>query len=128
MKQATITIIETESGQLDINVAFCTKHEDSIVNEVAMFAVMKINEDRKSIGGKGKKSQAIGEFLEWAQSEGYFLASWQHFGNPEPEGYDRLVTSRKTIHQWLAEFFEIDQDKIEKERQALLDEIRAGNH
>mgnify|MGYP001084123261 CR=1 FL=1 len=46
----------------------------------------------------------------------------------EPEGYDRLVTSRKTIHQWLAEFFEIDQDKIEKERQALLDEIRAGNH
>jgi hypothetical protein len=38
------------------------------------------------------------------------------------------VTSRKTIHQWLAEFFEIDQDKIEKERQALLDEIRAGNH
>jgi hypothetical protein len=45
MKQATITIIETESGQLDINVAFCTKHEDSIVNEVAMFAVMKINEE-----------------------------------------------------------------------------------
>lgn len=40
-----------------------------------------------------------------------------------PEGYDRLVTSRKTIHQWLAEFFEIDQDKIEKE----LAEIRAGN-
>jgi hypothetical protein len=33
------------------------------------------------------------------------------------------VTSRKTIHQWLAEFFEIDQDKIEKE----LAEIRAGN-
>lgn len=30
-----------------------------------------------------EKSQAIGEFLEWAQSEGYFLASWQHFGNPE---------------------------------------------
>ena len=45
MKQATITIIETESGQLYINVAFCTKHEDSIVNEVAMFVVMKINEE-----------------------------------------------------------------------------------
>lgn len=86
-----------------------------------------MSEIEKALAVK-EKSQAIGEFLEWAQSEGYFLASWQHFGNPEPEGHDRLVTSRNTIHQWLAEFFEIDQDKIEKERQALLNEIRAGNH
>lgn len=86
-----------------------------------------MSEIEKALAVK-EKSQAIGEFLEWAQSEGYFLASWQHFGNPEPEGHDRLVTSRNTIHQWFAEFFEIDQDKIEKERQALLNEIRAGNH
>ena len=72
-----------------------------------------------------EKSQAIGEFLEWARSEGFFLASWQHFGNPEPEGYDRLVGSNKTTNQWLAEFFEIDLKKAEEERQALLDEIRA---
>lgn len=71
------------------------------------------------------KSQAIGEFLEWARSEGFFLASWQHFGNPEPEGYDRLVASNKTTNQWLAEYFEIDLNKAEEERQALLDEIRA---
>lgn len=55
-----------------------------------------MSEIEKALAVK-EKSQAIGEFLEWAQSEGYFLASWQHFGNPEPEGYDRLVTSRKTI-------------------------------
>lgn len=52
MKQATITIIETESGQLDINVTFCTGHEDSIVNKVAMFAVMKINEELNSHEGE----------------------------------------------------------------------------
>lgn len=79
-----------------------------------------MSEIEKALAVK-EKSQAIGEFLEWAQSEGYFLASWHISGTPE--GYDRLVTSRKTIHQWLAEFFEIDQDKIEKE----LAEIRAGN-
>lgn len=67
-----------------------------------------MSEIEKALAVK-EKSQAIGEFLEWAQSEGYFLASWQHFGNPEPESYDRLVTSRNTIHQWLAEFFEIDR-------------------
>jgi hypothetical protein len=33
-------------------------------------------------------------------------------------------TTRGNSFYWLAEFFEIDQDKIEKE----LDEIRAGNH
>ena len=45
MKQATVTIIETESGQLDINVTFCTEYKDSVVNEIAMFAVTKINEE-----------------------------------------------------------------------------------
>lgn len=78
----------------------------------------------KKISAVKEKSQAIGEFLEWARSEGFFLASWQHFGNPEPEGYDRLVASNKTTNQWLAEFFEIDLKKAEEERQALLDEIR----
>lgn len=42
-----------------------------------------MSEIEKALAVK-EKSQAIGEFLEWAQSEGYFLASWQHFGNPEP--------------------------------------------
>lgn len=79
----------------------------------------------EKISAVKEKSQAIGEFLEWARSEGFFLASWQHFGNPEPEGYDRLVASNKTTNQWLAEFFEIDLNKAEEERQALLDEIRA---
>lgn len=41
----------------------------------------------EKISAVKEKSQAIGEFLEWARSEGFFLASWQHFGNPEPEGY-----------------------------------------
>ena len=79
----------------------------------------------EKISAVKEKSQAIGEFLEWARSEGFFLASWQHFGNPEPEGYDRLVASNKTTNQWLAEYFEIDLNKAEEERQALLDEIRA---
>lgn len=54
------------------------------------------------------ESQVIGEFIEWLQ-----------------ETYcDDVEMPRVSIERLLAEFFEIDLDKVEVERRALLDFIQ----
>jgi hypothetical protein len=71
------------------------------------------------------KSQVIGEFLDWLPEQGIHLARWVY-----DEGYDRerLVTGAgKSNTALLAEFFEIDLDKIETEKRALLEHLRALN-
>jgi hypothetical protein len=52
------------------------------------------------------ESQIIGEFLEWAQSEGH------------------LFLGRETISGLLAGFFRIDEQKLETEKQDLLETVR----
>ena len=71
------------------------------------------------------KAQVCGEFLDWLRAHGLVLAEWVHRGNPEPEGWDELWQTRKSINQLLAGFFEIDLAKIEQEQRAMLDAIRA---
>jgi tRNA(Ile2) C34 agmatinyltransferase TiaS len=62
------------------------------------------------------KSQAIGEFLEWLQGEqGCVIA--QYSG-------DDLHPIDSRNEQLLAYFFEIDLVKLEKEKRAMLDELR----
>lgn len=67
-----------------------------------------------------EESQVIGLFLE---NSGYVLAEYV-----KPEGYTReeLVPVGKSINQILADYFEIDLSKVEEERMALLEELRAG--
>jgi hypothetical protein len=55
-----------------------------------------------------KESQAIGTFLEWYRA--------QH-----------PAIRRKSIEIVLAEYFQIDLDKVEKEKRAILNGIRAAN-
>lgn len=64
-------------------------------------------------------SQKIGEFLEWLQDEKRLELC--HFVG------DELVPSYTSKMQLLAEFFEIDQKKIEEEKQAMIDEMRRLN-
>lgn len=63
-----------------------------------------------------ERSQTIGGFLEWLQSKEYVIASWG--------AYDNLYQERRSIEEWLAQYFGIDLKKLEKEKRALLDEIR----
>jgi len=66
------------------------------------------------------KSQAIGEFVDWLRYEKNIqLAQWRN-------GTD-MMPARALIRDLLAEFFDIDQDKIEEEKRAMLDEIRASH-
>lgn len=70
------------------------------------------------------KSQAIGEFLEWAEEKGWHLAEW--VGSPHPFE-DRMVPIQPGMIDVLAEYFDIDQDILEAEKRAMLDEIRKAN-
>lgn len=64
-------------------------------------------------------SQACGEFLEWLQDEkGVHLAS---YGDGELYQVDQSVSSL------LAEFFGIDEKKLEAEKRAMLAEMRRAN-
>jgi hypothetical protein len=61
------------------------------------------------------QSQMIGEFLEYLQSRGYIIAErWKEV----------LVPVHESTNELLAEYFDIDMNKVERERQALLDFIK----
>ena len=66
------------------------------------------------------KSQVVGTFLEWLRDiKGFELAKYQEI-HPE----DRLVPIHYSIESLLAEHFEIDMEKVEQERQQILEDIR----
>lgn len=68
------------------------------------------------------KSQAIGEFIDWLQSKGIHLACYY-----EEDSRDRLFTVETPTNSLLAEFFDIDPIKIEREKRAMLDALRGGD-
>jgi hypothetical protein len=68
------------------------------------------------------KSQAIGEFLEWLGSNEVVLARWQR-----SRIEDRLMPLGASTENLLAEFFEIDLAKVEKEKRAILNYQRKLN-
>ena len=69
-----------------------------------------------------EQSQAIGEFLD------VFLPSKNiHFGRPSAFEGGGLNPIHINIQELLAEFFGIDRDKLEMEKEAMLDEIRRLN-
>ncbi len=87
--------------------------------------VSKYGEDRFPEHAKltaiSDQSQAIGEFVDWLQeAHGAFLCHYEDDGQ-----FPRAL--QMPIRKLLAEFFEIDQDKIEDEKRAMLDTIRADN-
>lgn len=78
--------------------------------------------DRQKLARDKGHSQVIGEFLDWLGARAVVLAQYHEDGD---DLYELLVPVGKNIEQWLAEYFEIDLNKIEKERQALLDYVRS---
>lgn len=69
------------------------------------------------------KSQVIDEFLDWLLNEKEFVIA--HYGPYESDiGGETLVCDQKGVEILLAEFFDIDLDKVEKERRQMLDGIR----
>ena len=68
------------------------------------------------------RSQAIGDFIEWLGARGMAVCDF------DPTYLrDNYVPTRIPINKLLAEYFEIDLDRLEEEKLAMLDEQRALN-
>ncbi len=93
-----------------------------------------MSELKKMLAAK-ERSQAIGDFLEWAREKhSYLLAAphkhtdecylyeWRYLKSPQC-GMPPLIAVSYSIERLLAEFFEIDLGKVEAEKRALLKEI-----
>ena len=79
----------------------------------------------KKLSAVSEESNKIGDFLEWLSSKGFVIAGYEH----GIRNYEKLVAIRKFqasngINNILAEYYGIDLNKVEKERQALLEWVR----
>jgi hypothetical protein len=73
-----------------------------------------------------KKSQAIGEFLDWLGTDGVSLCRWREAGPTGDEWVPaEFYPSGETIETLLARYFGIDLEVIDAEKRAMLDELRA---
>lgn len=66
------------------------------------------------------KSQVIGEFLEWLQYERSITVELC----VRNDIHDKLFPFNFSTEKLLAEFFNIDLNKVEKEKRQILDELR----
>lgn len=64
------------------------------------------------------QSQCQGEFLEWLYSEGYAFCKLDKLDNI-------YIPVHKSVTSLLAEYHGIDEDKLEKEKQQMLETLRA---
>ena len=67
------------------------------------------------------ESQAIWNFIEWLGQNKMFIANY----GTERSERDRIFPTHLNIEQMLAQYFEIDLDKAEKERRKILAVIRS---
>ena len=75
--------------------------------------------ENEKIKAVKEKSQAIGEFLEWLEEKKIHLVTLKG-----EHGYNPVYTSTENL---LAEFFNIDLDKVEEEKLQMLEELRKLN-
>lgn len=61
--------------------------------------------------------QAVGDFIEWLSERGYWICEKRH---------GEWFPTYRSRDQLLAAHFELDIDKIDAEKRAMLDEIRAA--
>lgn len=79
-------------------------------------------------------SHKLGEFIDWLREEkGWLFAAYHKHDHECNRGHrcelrdDELVPQHTSIEKLLAEYFEIDLDKVEKEKRELLLAVRKDN-
>lgn len=92
------------------------EHDDGLMERVQR-KVQVLDKDpetpecEKMAKARERGSQAIGEFLEWLQGEGYQIGEW---------GDEEMYPVHKSPEQWIADFFGIDLAKVEQECRLIL--------
>ena len=70
------------------------------------------------------QSEIIGQFLEWLQDASHYaIGEWISERNVQ----DSFVPAHPDINRLLAEYYDIDLDKVDQERKQILDEIRRSH-
>jgi hypothetical protein len=72
------------------------------------------------------ESQAQGEFVDWLEEQGIFLAEWVKVSSL-PSSSERLVPATTPLRDLLAEYHGVDQAELEREKRAMLDAQRRLN-
>lgn len=68
------------------------------------------------------ESQTIGEFIDWLRSDKELeLGKWQTSSHDDGDTFQPVHVSTEKL---LAEFFEIDLEKLEAEKRAMLEALR----
>ena len=75
--------------------------------------------EHEKLGKIKDQSQAIGEFLEWLRVEKEYRICIY-----DPADYDHYFPVFTSTNDLLAEYFDIDQNKLESEKREMLDFIR----
>jgi hypothetical protein len=80
--------------------------------------------EHEKLAAVKSESQAIGEFMDWLADDGVFL----YKTNPDVyEPGDDCYPLQRPIRDLLHEFFNIDANKIEAEKRAMLKLLREAN-
>jgi hypothetical protein len=80
--------------------------------------------EHEKLAAVKRESQAIGEFMDWLADDGIVLYK------TEPDVYepgDGCYPLQRPIRDLLHEFFNIDANKIEAEKRAMLKLLREAN-
>lgn len=75
------------------------------------------------------RSQAIGEFLEWAGEQGYVLCALlarRDYVGDVIKGQQEYSPEVPSTEKLLADFFDVDLAVVEREKQAVLVALREG--
>lgn len=69
-----------------------------------------------------KKSQKIGDFLEWLQEQNLYICEKSDSNEVFLDDF-YYITNKKTEHL-LAKYFDINLDKVEEEKKNILEQLR----
>jgi hypothetical protein len=79
----------------------------------------ELDKQRKVI--ESGEVDTLGNFYDWLQGEGYHIAEYVDVGYRD----DRLAIVPLSPERLFANYFDIDLNKIETERRAILEKIRS---
>jgi hypothetical protein len=85
-------------------------------------AGLPIPELRKIERAREEGSEAIGAFLDWLNSRGYAICHY-HAWDDVP-----WTPANRSIEAWLADYFDIDLEVVDRERRELLEAVRRNQH
>lgn len=78
--------------------------------------------EHEKLQNLGDANQIVGDFIEWLHDRGMEIGRFEQMRGFSDLQFVPVTKSRDAL---LAEYFDIDRDKLEMEKRSMLDAIRA---